>query len=353
VSPATHRARATPPIMTEPQNFSLQLLSLRGTNARSLIHWGKLVQLPAEIRIRTEELADEVAFAELKRAATGISDAYRAGRSVSLANSTQVAAYLATRMPATYAAAEAVLRETKQALGDREVTSILDVGAGTGAASIAAQSRFQPKRITMIERALGMASAARVLVPEAEVRVDDFTRPPSLPPHDLVIAAYALGESGKLEVLERLWQAAKVALVVIEPGTSAGFQLIREVRSKLLAAGGHMVAPCPAEGVCPMPEGDWCHFGARVERTGLHRRLKDAELNYEDEKFSYVVLAREPVSLLHARIVRRPVQQPGLIMLETCTRHGLRTVHARKREREIFRAGRRASWGATWEPGND
>ena len=89
--------------------------------------------------------------------------------------------------------------------------------------------------------------------------------------------------------------------------------------------GGRIAAPCPGNMVCPIEDPDWCHFAARVERTSLHRRLKEAELGYEDEKFSYVVLAKTEAEPARARIVSRPEQKPGLIVLETCTAEGLRT----------------------------
>jgi len=91
---------------------------------------------------------------------------------------------------------------------------------------------------------------------------------------------------------------------------------------------------------------DWCHFAARVERSSLHRRIKDAGLGYEDEKYSYVALAREPVAPAASRIVGRPRHHPGLIELETCTPGGLATVRVSKHDRDRFRAARHAEWGA-------
>jgi ribosomal protein RSM22 (predicted rRNA methylase) len=139
-----------------------------------------------------------------------------------------------------------------------------------------------------------------------------------------------------------------VALVILEPGTPKGFAFIRDIRSSLLAAGAQMLAPCPAASTCPMVDPDWCHFAARVERSSLHRRIKDASLGYEDEKFSYVALAREPVTLPAGRIIQHPQHQPGVIMLETCTPSGLRPQRVIKRDRELFRRARRADWGDTW-----
>jgi ribosomal protein RSM22 (predicted rRNA methylase) len=157
-----------------------------------------------------------------------------------------------------------------------------------------------------------------------------------------VIAAYAIGEFGE-PVAARLWKAARRAMVAIEPGTPRGFALIRRLRD----LGGLIAAPCPGNIACPMADPDWCHFAARVERSSLHRRLKEAELGYEDEKFSYVALSRNPIEPAGARIIGRPKQMPGLIVLDTCTATGLRRERVTKRDKPAFRAARQARWGGT------
>jgi ribosomal protein RSM22 (predicted rRNA methylase) len=274
-----------------------------------------------------------------------MSDAYREQRPVRLADAERVAAYLVTRMPATYAASYAVLAEVQTRLPSNSVSSVLDIGAGTGAASLAARAWFPDAAITMLERDSAFAQVARLALPDATVRQGDLAFP--LPPHDLVVAAYSLGEIGE-PVAQRLWQSARLALVAIEPGTPRGFAFIRGIRDELLGAGAHMAAPCPAESPCPMADPDWCHFGARVERSSLHRRVKEGELGYEDEKYSYVALARDAAELPSGRVIRRPQQRPGLIVLETCTAEGLRTERVTRRDRDAFRAARKATWGDKW-----
>ena len=300
------------------------------------------MQLPAAIRRRIGEYGDALGFSALERAAAALSDAYRDGRPARLSADERTAAYLVTRMPATYAAAHAVLREVAGRAG--AIGSILDVGAGTGAASLAARDRFPGAALTLLERDAAFAAAAREFLPDAALIANDIARVGQLPPHDLVIAAYSLGEFGA-EIVLRLWQAARLALVLIEPGTPRGFALLRQVRGDLLAAGARMIAPCPMESACPAADPDWCHFAARVERSSLHRRVKGGELGYEDEKFSYVALARQPVELPAARIIRHPQHHPGLIEIATCTAEGLRRERIFKRDRERFRAARKAAWG--------
>lgn len=309
------------------------------------------MQLPESVRRKIEERADLVGISALKRAAAAMSDAYREGRAAAVTRlppGERIAAYLVTRMPATYAAAHMVLSELRDRLGEMPVQSVLDVGAGTGAAALAARSCFPHASLTLYERDSAFAEAAREFLPDAHMVAADASTLRTFPPHDLVIAAYSVGEMAG-PVAQRLWEAARVALVVIEPGTTAGFSLVRSMRDGLLSAGAHMLAPCPVETACPIVEPDWCHFAARVERSSLHRRIKEGQLNYEDEKFSYVALARQPVTLAQSRIVRHPRHNPGLIVIETCGARGLETRRITKRNKESFRAARQSGWGDEWK----
>jgi ribosomal protein RSM22 (predicted rRNA methylase) len=302
------------------------------------------VQLPQHVRRIIEERADAIGLPALKRAAAALSDAYRSGKPSRIRSDEDVAAYLATRMPATYAAARAVLDE----LPSLAVTSILDVGAGTGAASLAARERFpEASAFTLIERDPSLADAAREWLPAAHIVTADITTLRDLPAHDIVIAAYSLGEIER-DLTGLLWSAARTALIVIEPGTPHGASRIAAIREQLLALGAFMAAPCPAAMPCPLLAPDWCHFAARVERSSLHRKLKGGDLGYEDEKFSYVAVVRDPLPLTGARVLRHPQHRPGLIELELCTVNGPRKERVTKRDRDRFRAARKAGWGSNY-----
>ena len=74
------------------------------------------------------------------------------------------------------------------------ITSILDIGAGSSAASLAAREWFPEAAITMVERDAAMSEAALWWLPDARIVTDDVTRMAALPQCDLVIAAYSLGE---------------------------------------------------------------------------------------------------------------------------------------------------------------
>ena len=95
---------------------------------------------------------------------------------------------------------------------------------------------------------------------------------------------------------ELMWAKTRDTLLVVEPGTPAGYARIIALRDQLIASGAHVAAPCPHDGKCPLAPPDWCHFTQRLPRSRAHKQIKGAELPFEDEKFAYVALTRAPVA---------------------------------------------------------
>ncbi len=267
------------------------------------------------------------------------------------------AAYAATRMPATYAACAAALQELAARLPGFAPRTLLDAGAGSGAALWAA-IRIWPalERATLIEAdrdmlALGQRLAATATAPAvraaAWVRAD-LTAAWDAPRHDLVTAAYVLGElpeEARTSLIARLWERASGALVLIEPGTPRGWASIRAAREQVRAAGAILIAPCPHQEACPLPADDWCHFARRLARGRLHRALKGAELGYEDEKYAYIAVARQPGETIGARILRHPLVRSGHIELTLCTPEGIRRLSVTRSAGATWRMARDLRWG--------
>lgn len=320
------------------------------------------MQLPPDLRTAIDQELEGIPVRELAAVAAELSQRYRSGAAFpgGLARSRrEVAAYAAFRLPATYAAAFAALDQVKAGLPQWQPRSLLDAGAGPGTAMWAAAQHFPTlQEATLLEReaemiALGERLAAHgrhPLMGAAKWVRTDIAAAWRLPAHDLVIASYVLGELGETErelVLRRLWEHAAGALLLIEPGTPAGFARILAARAWLLEAGAHLVAPCPHAAACPLTGGDWCHFAQRVARSRLHRDIKDGELSYEDEKFSLICAARMPAAALPGRILRRPQTHKGRVRFAVCTAGG--TVEQRqvtRAERERYRAARDLRWGS-------
>ena len=304
------------------------------------------MQLPADLRRALDHALEGTPLSELTKASGHLTAQYRAGHPPKLSTAIERLAYVAGRMPATYAAVHGALTQA-----DFAPRTLLDLGAGPGTVAWAARGVFGTlESAVLVERNAGLAQLGQRLgspLPCTWV-IDDVKRVQA--PADLVVLSYALGETNWMASLEAAWAATGQVLAVIEPGTPKGFHLIREVRQWLVAREAHLVAPCPHAKSCPMTNDDWCHFAARVERSSLHRRMKGAELGYEDEKFSYVLASRTPLERAEGRIIRHPRKKAGYIQLELCTGAGLEGKNVPKSAGKLHRAARKSKWGDAWPP---
>ncbi|MBM6405335.1 rRNA methyltransferase [Phycicoccus sp. CSK15P-2] len=308
----------------------------------------------------------------LQRATARLVEVYRSGAPPSaqvLGDPVTAAAYAAYRMPATHAAVSRVLREADRQGVLGGVRRLVDVGGGTGAAAWAVADAVPGLgSVTVLDGSADALALGRRIArngPEAlstaTWTLADLARVASgarLPSGDLATLSYVLGELPadlRAPVVDALRDAAPRVLVV-EPGTPRGFAAVLAARERLLAAGWHVVAPCPHGLGCPVAtrDGDWCHFSARLDRTALHRRLKGAALGHEDEKHSYVLAVRDPVPPAPGRVLRHPLTRKGLVRLQVCQADGTAAPDTvTRRDRERYRAARDVRWGDPWRPPGD
>jgi ribosomal protein RSM22 (predicted rRNA methylase) len=323
-----------------------------------------LVELPLHLRRALEAQRIGISGVELAEATRALSDRYRVGETATtpfIESHTDVAAYAAYRLPATYAAAVAALSALAEVWPDWQPRSLLDLGAGLGSGMWAAATLWPGiERMTALEVEPLMSAAGRALTANAtqsalrtaDWRQSDLMQAKLNGSFDLSLLAYVLGEikpESIEQLMARIWTATTGALVVIEPGTPEGFRRVERVRDQVLALGGFELAPCPHHPPCRVPDNDWTHFSVRLPRSRAHRLAKDAALNYDDEKFSYVVLARSPLERTYSRILRHPQIRKGHIYLQLCTQAGPQTVVVSKREGERYRRARKAEWGDIFE----
>ena len=325
--------------------------------------------LPIDLRDAIAAAVSGVPERRLRAATTRLTERYRGRGQVPAPARRRAApteddlhlAYLVTRMPATFAATAAVLDELGRRAPTLDVESLLDVGAGPGTGLWAAAGAFPGLReATLVEPATSMRAAGERLLAQAggAARVTTRWLTATLSGYeaadrfDLVLAAYLLGELGdtaRTPAVDALWRHATGALVIIEPGSRAGCARVLAARAWLIGQGAAILAPCPHAAECPLPDVDWCHFGARLGRSALHRRLKGARLAYEDEPYSYVIATPQAGAATTARVIRRPRTRPGQVLVELCTLAGLRHETVSRRQRERYRQARRLRWGDGWD----
>ena len=265
-------------------------------------------------------------------------------------------AYLATRLPATYSALRQSFGKTASAIPDFFPETLLDLGAGPGSALWAAQDVWPSlKKASLVEASAAIRKQGEKLAnPLTKLEIFWLSKDISMGGLDLVQAdlvslAYVLNElepERHETLISELWAATKAVLLIIEPGTSAGWQRILKARAHLLAEGAHLIAPCPHSFNCPLQTPDWCHFSARLERSKIHRQAKTASLAYEDEKFSYLAVAKQSLTLPKARILANPHSRSGLIKFKLCTETGsVLEKQVSKRDGAHFKSLKRLDWG--------
>ena len=312
---------------------------------------------PAELKAALDAKLEGLPRNDIAVRAASISKTYRdGGTSSAIKSATDALAYALARMPATYAAASACLNALIEARPDFAPQSLLDVGAGPGTASWAAGEAFPSLRsLALLDANPALRALALELLQDgarfAGLRYEGGDARSLLDkaePADLVIASYLIGEVSETErtaLTEAKWARTRDTLMVIEPGTPAGYARIIALRAHLIALGANVLAPCPHERPCPLVAPDWCHFSQRLARSRAHKQVKGADVPFEDERFSYVVLTRQPVAERAARVLAQPAVGKAEISARLCTAAGLSVAKVPRRDKGAYAEARHWRWG--------
>jgi ribosomal protein RSM22 (predicted rRNA methylase) len=313
--------------------------------------------LPAELKAALDARLQGLSRSNAAERAGRISQTYRdGGGSSAIRTEADALAYALARMPATYAAVTASLNALREIVPDFAPKSLLDVGAGPGTATWAAAEAFSAlQRFTLLDAnsalralALDLGRGSMRLRDMAYQRGEARAALADAEAADLVVASYMIGETSDAErkmLAELMWAKTGDTLVIVEPGTPAGYARIIALRQQLIASGAHVAAPCPHDGTCPLTAPDWCHFTQRLPRSRAHKQLKSAELPYENEKFSYVALTRAPVPQHPARVLAQPVVTKVEVTAKLCTADGLAIGKVPRRAKAEYARARRWRWG--------
>ena len=125
------------------------------------------MKLIEELRNKLEEISSKYKENELKDAYAGISDRYmnnkRNGEPL-LKSEIDVVAYANARMPATYGAVHTAFSKIVEYVDEIKLKTLLDIGAGTGAATWALNDLIDFEKITCIEREKNMIAFGKSLM---------------------------------------------------------------------------------------------------------------------------------------------------------------------------------------------
>lgn len=321
--------------------------------------------LPAELQAALTREAEGLSRADAAQRADAISQTYRSGGgSGRIRTSADALAYALARMPGTYAAIAASLNALMEISPDFAPRSLLDVGAGPGTATWAASEAFASlEAFTLLDANAALRDLATELVtsqPRLEtLRYNSGDARKALADAseaDLVVASYVineLSESERAALADTMWAKTRDMLLLVEPGTPAGYSHIMSLRERLIPKGAHVIAPCPHDAACPLIAPDWCHFTQRLQRSRAHKHLKGADLPYEDEKFSYVILSRTAPAQRPSRVLAQPLVTKIAVTAKICAVDGIKAMSVPHRDKAAYKRAKKWNWGDAIFPGNE
>jgi ribosomal protein RSM22 (predicted rRNA methylase) len=353
------------------------------------------LNLPGELNAAIGAWMTEHGRGSLAGVSHNLSEVYKKGE---ISSHVSLAAYIATRVPATFASNTAVQAALAAAMPDFAPTSLLDIGAGPGVASWAAlNAHTSLQHVTLCEQdknfaELAMKLNAQSAVPQlqsSDVILKSEATLSSEVSADLVVVSYMLAElplASMASMAARLMARASQILILIEPGTPQGFARLKVMRDVLQRQGVYVVAPCTHQEQCPMvarppqsfgqlpqqvggadtpslssagggarrAEGDdlatdWCHFKTRLQRSREHMHAKGGTVPFEDEAFSYLILSRQIQAQSAARIIAPPTASKHDVTLRLCDATGLRNESIASRNKPTYKRAQKKTWGQVWE----
>jgi ribosomal protein RSM22 (predicted rRNA methylase) len=313
--------------------------------------------LPAELKAALARKTEGLSRNNAAQRADAISRTYRVGGgSGGIRTGTDALAYALARMPATYAAVAASLNAVTEINPDFAPASLLDIGAGPGTATWAASEAFASlDTFTLLDANTVLRDLATELTQSyprlGNMRYESGDARKLLAAAleaDMVVASYVineLGENDRAALADAMWAKTRDTLLVVEPGTPAGYARIIDLRARLIAKGAHVIAPCPHDAACPLTKPDWCHFTQRLQRSRAHKHLKAADLPYEDEKFSYVALSRTPPAQRPVRMLAQPLVTKIAVTAKICTPDGIEATSIPHRDKAAYKRAKKWDWG--------
>lgn len=322
-----------------------------------------MLSLPYQLETAIERVLSNVPSSKWKSTAKTLSERYRSQRSgteSALARGADEASgYAAIILPAAYAQLSGAMAAVKARASNWQPVSMLDIGSGPGTALWAATEYWPSlQRLTAWERepaflALGrqlaQASARPALINAIWQKATIGNKlPPYIEQYDLIVFGHMLNElpaAQRKEIVALAWQHCTGVLLIVEPGTSAAFPIVKAMREHLLSLDAKTLAPCAHDNPCPLVK-DWCHFPQRLERPSFQRRAKAASAGWEESKFSFAAMARfQADTPIWGRLIHQPHKQKNMINLSVSSTDGIVELQILKKNRGAFRKAGDYEWG--------
>lgn len=321
------------------------------------------VQLPRDLVAGIERALGSAPQTRWIDEAQALSERYRAeragGEAALATGRAQALGYAAIILPATYAQLRGAISAAAARVPHWQPRRLLDIGSGPGTAIWAAAAQWpmlhecvawerEPALIALGRELAGSSDTAPIRAARWE-RVDVTEHwPDQSEQYDLVVIGHVLNELAlpvQRSVVEAAWRRTRGLLLIVEPGTSAAFRVVRAARDQLLELAAHTIAPCAHDAPCPL-QTEWCHFPQRLQRPAFQRQARNAALMWEDSKFSYAAMARFSVAApIWGRVLGDPSSNKAYAEAKVSDRGGITVYRGLKRHKAAYKNVQDWQWG--------
>ena len=274
-----------------------------------------------------------------------------------------VAAYLGMRVPATYAQIAGALYQVRETMPDWQPESVLDLGSGPGTAVWAAKEVWPSlKKATAIDNDGSLLSVSRELFNKSDIELDLEWKGDSLRSdfgsknnkYDVVILANVLNElteEERIKVIDRAFTQSSKILVIIEPGTPAGAQIITSSYTNFTNK-NFLLSPFINNTFVDTKD-FWLHFPQRFKRPQFQRRIRQQmrasslmASDWEETKYSYITLSKYSAQVTAwGRVVSPIKKQKAWFDITVLTAKGIEKLQVFKRDKEKYNLVRKLKWG--------
>lgn len=260
-----------------------------------------------------------------------------------LRNTRDCAAYAVFFAPQTHARLSHILAELPPFPPTPQPLRVLDLGCGTGAASWALLDHLGPRPVLLHAHDRSRAAlrclhecftelrAARW--PEAMLRTQTaaLEETAAQGPFEVILLHYVLNElppALRRSLLARAsqWLAPHGRLIICEPLLRDEGDYMRDLRAFALAdLNLHLLAPCPHEQTCPLPEP--CH-DVRTWKVPQSLQILNNLLPRDLRHLAYTLLVLSPTpppppdAAIRARLVGSPTFAKGQTLCPACCSDG-------------------------------
>lgn len=255
------------------------------------------------------------------------------------------AVYAISRMPATFSVIYSLLDCLTEQKKIENISSVIDIGSGTGAGFFACREFFGDIKISLFERDKNMIEVFNELETGESVTKFDILTDMIGEKADLVMSSYVfseLNDAGRKTALEKMLDCSNRFVLIVDTGTPRTYENFMRVKQMVHEMGYAVTAPCESE-KCGL-KNDYCQFYTRVERSGLLKLSKNGELPYEDEKYFYLLIdkqAKLSENFKERRVIRRPILKTNFVELKLCTKDGVKLENITKKDKETYQKARK------------